>query len=179
MLTLDEIGQSVRNNIQLIIDHVGLPLAVGPITDEDYKILCGGYGELEWDYALSTYGNSAEKYEFSIKLVQQGVIQGIPSGAAICVYGVDDNVFRIHMIERFSKEDELHPLKGKMVLITLMSAFVFCKAVECEAVHIIEPVPELRPYYESFGFRMEKCGYVMSTSADSLENAFLKFARLG
>ncbi len=24
MLTLDEIGQSVRNNIQLIIDHVGL-----------------------------------------------------------------------------------------------------------------------------------------------------------
>ncbi|SQA85974.1 Uncharacterised protein [Citrobacter freundii] len=31
MLTLDEIGQSVRNNIQLVIDHVGLPLAVGPI----------------------------------------------------------------------------------------------------------------------------------------------------
>lgn len=28
MLTLDEIGQSVRNNIQLVIDHVGLPLAV-------------------------------------------------------------------------------------------------------------------------------------------------------
>ncbi|WP_431428698.1 hypothetical protein KP528_25260 [Escherichia coli O111:H8] len=47
MLTLDEIGQSVRNNIQLIIDHVGLPLAVGPLSDDDYKILCGGYGELE------------------------------------------------------------------------------------------------------------------------------------
>lgn len=72
MLTLDEIGQSVRNNIQLIIDHVGLPLAVGPLSDDDYKILCGGYGELEWDYALSTYGNSREKYEFCIKLVQQG-----------------------------------------------------------------------------------------------------------
>lgn len=28
MLTLDEIGQSVRNNIQLIIDHVGLLLLV-------------------------------------------------------------------------------------------------------------------------------------------------------
>ena len=42
MLTLDEIGQSVRNNIQLIIDHVGLPLAVGPLNDDDYKILCAG-----------------------------------------------------------------------------------------------------------------------------------------
>lgn len=76
MLTLDEIGQSVRNNIQLVIDHVGLPLAVGPISDEDYKILCGGYGELEWDYMLGAYGNSDDKYEFCIKLVQQGVVQG-------------------------------------------------------------------------------------------------------
>lgn len=127
MLTLDEIGQSVRNNIQLVIDHVGLPLAVGPISDEDYKILCGGYGELEWDYMLGAYGNSDDKYEFCIKLVQQGVVQGIPSGAAICVYGVEDKIFRIHIVERFSREDESHPLKGRMVLLTLMSAFVFVR----------------------------------------------------
>ena len=177
MLTLDEIGQSVRNNIQLIIDHVGLPLAVGPLSDDDYKILCGGYGELEWDYALSTYGNSREKYEFCIKLVQQGRVQGIPSGAAICVYGVEENIFRIHMIERFSREDESHPLKGRMVLLTLRSAFIFCKAVECKVVHIVEPVPELVQYYESFGFRMEQCGYVMSAVIDELQDIFLKFAQ--
>ena len=177
MLTLDEIGQSVRNNIQLVIDHVGLPLAVGPISDEDYKILCGGSGELEWDYMLGAYGNSDDKYEFCIKLVQQGVVQGIPSGAAICVYGVEDKIFRIHIVERFSREDESHPLKGRMVLLTLMSAFVFCKAVECEVVQIIEPVPELRPFYESFGFCMEKCGYVMSTATDNLQETFLKFAQ--
>ncbi|EGZ3275698.1 hypothetical protein CWH66_004503, partial [Escherichia coli O111:NM] len=153
------------------------PLAVGPLSDDDYKILCGGYGELEWDYALSTYGNSREKYEFCIKLVQQGRVQGIPSGAAICVYGVEENIFRIHMIERFSREDESHPLKGRMVLLTLMSAFIFCKAVECKVVHIVEPVPELVQYYESFGFRMEQCGYVMSAVIDELQDIFLKFAQ--
>lgn len=179
MLTLDEIGQSVRNNIQLVIDHVGLPLAVGPISDEDYKILCGGYGELEWDYAFNTYGNSPDRYEFCIKLVTQGAVQGIPSGASICVYGVEDNVFRIHIIERFSREDESHPLKGRMVLITLMSAFIFCKAVGCEVVHIVEPVTELQYFYSTFGFRMEKCGYIMSASTNSLEETFLKFAQLG
>ncbi|TRP54178.1 hypothetical protein DNP84_23890, partial [Salmonella enterica subsp. enterica serovar Panama] len=61
--------------------------------------------------------------------------------------------------------------------LTLMSAFVFCKAVECEVVHIVEPVPELQPFYESFGFRMEQCGYVMSTATDNLQETFLKFAQ--
>lgn len=54
MLSLEEIGQSVRNNIQLILDNIQLPLAVGPISDDDYRILCGGFGQLEWDYALAT-----------------------------------------------------------------------------------------------------------------------------
>lgn len=102
MLTLEEIGQSVRNNIQLVIDNYGLPLAVGPISDEDYRILSGGFGELEWDYALLEFGNDPDRYEFCIKLVSQGVIQGAPAGAAICVYGIEENVFRIHIIERFS-----------------------------------------------------------------------------
>lgn len=41
MLTIEEIGQSVRNNIQLVLDNYGLPLAVGPISDEDYKVCSG------------------------------------------------------------------------------------------------------------------------------------------
>lgn len=178
MLTLEEIGQSVRNNIQLVIDNFGLPLAVGPISDEDYRILSGGFGELEWDYALLEFGNDPDRYEFCIKLVSQGVIQGAPAGAAICVYGIEEDVFRIHIIERFSRlEEEEHPLKGRMVLITLMSAYLFCMAVGCKQVHIIEPVPELVDYYTSFGFVMEKCGYIMSAPTETLQEAFIKFAQ--
>ncbi|WP_313449549.1 hypothetical protein [Atlantibacter hermannii] len=178
MLTLDEIGQSVRNNIQLVIDNYGLPLAVGPISDDDYKVLCGGFGELEWDYALATYGNSDERYEFCIKLIKQGVVQGIPSGAALCIFGVTDRVFRIHMIENFAREEEEHPLKGRMVLITLMSAYLFCMAVECQSIQIIEPVPELHEFYSGFGFRDLPCGYVMEANLSDIEGTFIKFAQL-
>lgn len=178
MLNLDEIGQSVRNNVQLVIDHVGLPLAVGPISDEDYRVLCGGYGQLEWDYALNTYGNDPDKFEFCIKLVMQGAVQGIPAGAAICIYGIEEKTFHIHIIERFTRDDEEHPLNGRMVLITLMSAYIFCKAVECETVQIVEPVPHLHEFYASFGFVMERCGYIMSNSVSALEDVFIKFAQL-
>lgn len=179
MLTLDEIGQSVRSNTQLVIDHAGLPLVIGPISDEDYRVLCGGYGQLEWDYALNTWGNDPEKFEFCIKLVMQGAVQGIPAGAAICIYRVKEKLFQIHLIERFTRDDEEHPLNGRMVLITLMSTYIFCKAVECEIVHIVEPVPELHEFYASFGFATEGCGYIMSNSVSALENVFTKFAQLG
>lgn len=176
MLTLEEIGQSVRNNIQLVIDNVGLPLAVGAISDDDYRILCGGFGELEWDFALEKYGNDPERYEFCVKVVEQGVTQTVPSGAAICGYGVEDRIFRIHIIERFSRDDEQHPLRGRMVLITLMSAYLFCMAVESDTVYIMEPVPELVGYYTRFGFTMQPCGYVMAASVSSLQETFVNFA---
>ncbi|EOC1340511.1 hypothetical protein [Cronobacter sakazakii] len=175
MLTLEEIGQSVRNNIQLVIDSVDLPLAVGPISDNDYRILTGGFGELQWDWALTEFGNDPDRYEFCIKLVSHGVIQGVPAGAAICVYSDDEKIFRIHIIERFCREEEEHPLKGRMVLITLMSAYLFSMAVECDLVEIIEPVPELVEFYSSFGFTMHQCGYVMSARTSTLEEAFIKF----
>ncbi|ECD9475084.1 TPA: hypothetical protein MNC29_001130 [Citrobacter freundii] len=179
MLTLEEIGQSVRNNIQLILDNVQLPLAVGPISDDDYRILSGGYGQLEWDYALATYGNDPSKFELCIKFVSQGTVQSVPAGAALCLYGIENKAFSIHMIERFTNDEEDHPLNGRMVLITLMSAYMFCKAVECNEIRIVEPVPELVPYYASFGFETDTCGYVMFAETTTIESVFLKFAQLG
>lgn len=178
MLTLEEIGQSVRNNIQLILDNVELPLAVGPISDDDYRILSGGFGQLEWDYALANQGNDPGKFELCIKFVSQGAVHGVPAGAALCVFDIQDHLFNIHMIERFTCDEEDHPLNGRMVLITLMSAYMFCKAVECEHVQIVEPVAELIRYYLSFGFEFNECGSVMAVETTILENAFLRFAQL-
>ncbi|MFS6803162.1 hypothetical protein [Edwardsiella tarda] len=176
-LNLEEIGQSVRNNLQLIIESQGLPLAVGPLTDEDFRILSGGFGELEWDYALTKYGNDPNKFEFCIKLVKQ-VTETVPSGVALCVYGIDDRVFRIHMIERFCRDDESHPLKGRMVALAIMAAFIFCKAVDAIDVFIMEPVAELVDYYHSFGFvEHESCSYVLRASVDDLVSAFEMFAQ--
>ena len=171
MLTIEEIG--------LVLDNFGLPLAVGPISDDDYKVLSGGFGELEWDYVLSTHGNSPERYEFCIKLVNHGALENVPSGAALCIFEVEEHTFSIHMIESFVRDDPEHPLKGRMVLITLMSAYLFCMAVDCPTVRVIEPVPELRDFYESFGFCMLACGFIMEAELSAIEDVFNKFARLG
>ncbi|TDB61648.1 MULTISPECIES: hypothetical protein [Photorhabdus] len=177
MLSLEEIGQSVRNNLQLIIDSQELPLAVGPITDQDFRILFGGFGDLEWEFGLAEYGNDPDRFEFCVKLVNMA-IETVPSGVALCVYGVNDKIFRIHMIENFSKNDKNHPLTGRMVLLTLMSAYLFSVAVEAEGVYIMEPVSELCDYYASFGFTMHECGYIMVSDVNGLQTAFGKFARM-
>jgi hypothetical protein len=178
MLTLEEIGQSVRNNVQLIIDGYGLPLAVGPISDDDYKILAGGFGELEWDCGLSRYGNDPNKYEFCIKIVNHECNAVAPSGAALCIYDDEAKIFLIHLIENFERRDDSHPLKGRMVLITLMSALIFCMAVEGQLVQIVEPVPELLEYYASFGFIASENGKLMHAELSSLYGVFESFSKL-
>lgn len=178
MLTLEEIGQSVRNNIQLIIDSYGLPLAVGPISDDDYKILAGGFGELEWDCGLSMYGNDPDRYEFCIKIVNHDVVASVLSGAALCIYDPLQSSFMIHMIENFERKDQTHPLRGRMTLITLMSAFIFSMAVEGKIVSIVEPVPELLEYYSSFGFLTAENGKIMHAEVSSLHDVFVKFGQL-
>lgn len=178
MLTLEEIGQSVRNNIQLIIDSYGLPLAVGPISDDDYKILAGGFGELEWDFGLSQYGNSPDKYEFCIKLAHQGKEHTPPAGAALCIYDTTSSTFTIHMIENFERNDNSHPLKGRMVSVVLMSAFIFSMAVGGDLVSIPDPVPELLDYYASFGFSLMRDGSMVARR-DELHGAFSRFAEDG
>lgn len=179
MLSLEEIGQSVRNNLQLIIDYQGLPLAVGPITDQDFRILAGGFGALEWDFGLTEYGNHRDRFEFCVKLVSiaNAIVETVPSGVALCVYGVREKIFRIHMIENFARNDKDHPLTGRMVLLTLMAAYLFGVAVEAESVHIMEPVPELHDYYASFGFTMHECGYVMVSDVSGLQEVFERFSR--
>ncbi|NDJ59293.1 hypothetical protein GWD52_20350 [Enterobacteriaceae bacterium 4M9] len=176
MLTLDEIGQVVRNSIQLILDSAKVPLAVGPISSEDFTLLSRGYGELEWDYALTKHCNSDSCYDFCIKLVEQGVVQAIPSGAALCTFDSNENIFKIHMIESFVYDDAGHPLKGKMTAITLMSAFIFSKAVGCTRIQIIEPVRELKSYYAGFGFIEISCGYIMEASLSDIGGIFNNFA---
>ncbi|PWC10691.1 hypothetical protein B4923_16375 [Brenneria roseae subsp. americana] len=174
MLSLEEIGQSVRNNLQLIIDSSGLDLAVGPISDQDYRILCGGFGDLDWNYAICTHGNDPDRFEFCVKLVTDH-IDSVPAGIALCVFGSNDKIFQIHMIESFVRDDEDHPLKGRMVTLTLMAAYIFCMAVEATEVYIVEPDQDLIDYYSTYGFSMHECGYIMKSDVAGLETTFKKF----
>ncbi|MCW7547054.1 hypothetical protein OO184_03600 [Photorhabdus sp. APURE] len=132
--------------MQIIADELKLNLAVGDISDDDYRILSRGYGELNWDECLSRIGNREDKFEFCLKLVECGNVQGPPSELALCTYSIDEESFEIHMIENFYRDDAKHPLNGKMFQLTLMAAY--------------------------YGFNMIKCSYIMEADIDTFETIF-------
>ncbi|AKH62273.1 MULTISPECIES: hypothetical protein [Photorhabdus] len=172
MFNLEQIGHVVRNSMQIIVDELKLNLAVGDISDDDYRILSRGYGEINWDECLSRVGNREDKFEFCLKLVECGNVQGPPSGLALCTYSIDEESFEIHMIENFYRDDAKHPLNGKMFQLTLMAAYMFCKSAQGKYIRIIEPVEEVISYYSSYGFNMMKCGYIMEADIDTFETIF-------
>nr|VXZ91998.1 Uncharacterised protein [Klebsiella pneumoniae] len=51
-LNLEQIASQSISNLQFLLDTLKMPLAVGPISDEDYVILTTGYAQLEWDYGF-------------------------------------------------------------------------------------------------------------------------------
>jgi len=140
------------NNLQMLLDNLNLPLAVGPINDEDYQVLISGYSELEWEHGFSCYGNRGDKFEFCVKLLS-GPLKNLPAGAALCTYDQTNSVLEIHFIESFVKDKLDHPLYGRMFLVTLWAAYLFGTAAGCDEVKINEPINEkVVQHYKKFGF---------------------------
>lgn len=178
MLTLNDIGTITRNNVQLILDQLSINLAVGDINDDDYRILCGGFGELNWDEFISSIGNHEDRFEFCIKIktVEGGVATGVPAGIALCLYSISENSFDIYAVENFCRNKPDHPLHGKMIQLTLMAAYLFSTAVKCATIRIIEPVQELLDFYAQYGFNLLPCNYIMQADVHMFSDIISKMA---
>lgn len=173
VLRLEHIAQLTYTTLQTYMDERGIDLAVGPLSDEDSNALCRAYGDLNWEYYLSTVGNDPDCFSLCIKFVKSKdnrVAENSPSGASLSLYTDTSKTFDIHIIENFVRDSENHPLRRKMVLYTLYAAVIFMRQVDGEIVRIIEPVPEYREYYSTFGFQPTDCDYVMSCSYEELLN---------
>lgn len=169
-MNLEQIGSSVLANLQLLIDSAGIPLAVGAITDEDYQWLSSQFVELNWDFAFAEFGNHDNKFEMTVKLISSE--SGIPAGAAICTYNTEAKSFDIQFVESFVRHVPDHPLHGKMLKITLIAAYLFCSAVECSTVNVIEPdTQDLMNLYSSFGFRGDDT--LMTASIAEIEHVIM------
>lgn len=181
MFNLNDIGTITRNNVQLILDKLGMNLAVGDINDNDYRILCGGFGELNWDGFINSIGNHKDRFEFCIKVktVEDSAPTGVPAGLALCLYSITENSFDIHAVENFCRDDPGHPLTGKMIQITLMAAYIFSIAVKCATIRIIEPVQELLDFYASYGFNLLPCNSIMQADISIFSNVINKIAEIG
>ncbi len=168
-MNLEQIGSSVLANLQLVIESAGLPLAVGPINEQDYQWLSSQFAELNWDFAFSQFGNLPNKFELTVKVVSQE--NGLPAGAAVCIYNTDGDSFDIQFIESFVRHLPEHPLHGNMIKLTLMSAYLFCSMVDCSTINVIEPdSQELMNLYGSFGFKGD--GTLMTASIETIESVF-------
>ncbi|GDD91517.1 hypothetical protein HmCmsJML293_01305 [Escherichia coli] len=151
-LNYEQIASLTISNLQMLLDNLKIPLAVGPINQEDYIILTSGYSELEWGNGFCTYGNREEKFEFCIKLLA-GPLKHIPAGAALCSYDEATRAIEIHFVESFVRNDREHPLYGQMFTITLWAVYLFGSAVGCDEIRIHDAVNQkVVEHYKKYGF---------------------------
>lgn len=172
MLSLEEVAQQTYNTLQAYMDHREIDLAVGPLSFNDTSSLIRAYGELNWEYYVTSVGNDPDCFSLCIKLItskEHKLVDDYPAGVALCTYHHGSSRFDIHAVENFVKDSEDHPLRRKMILYTLYAAVIFMKQVDGTEVRIIEPVEEKIDYYRTFGFEMsDSCSYVMTCSLDRL-----------
>lgn len=149
---LDQIATLTISNLQMLLDSLKMPLAVGPINEEDYRILSSGFSELEWCHGFSQYGNRDDKFEFCLKILG-GPLKHIPAGAALCTFDIESETMEIHFVESFVKEEKSHPLYGQMFMITLWAVYLFGKAVDCQTVRIHDALNQkVVDHYKKYGF---------------------------
>lgn len=152
-MNYEQIVALTMSNLQMVLDNLELPLAVGPINRQDYELLITGYADLEWSNGFCTHGNKDEKFEFCLKLLPISLGQ-IPAGAVLCTYDEPTKTIKIHFVESFVRGNKEHPLNGQMFIVTLWAVYLFGTALlECENIQIPDVINQkVMEYYKRYGF---------------------------
>ncbi|MFS1424715.1 hypothetical protein [Shewanella sp. 10N.286.48.B5] len=174
-MNFTQVKVAAINSIQWFFDDQKLDLMVGEVSDDDYKILCGGYGDLEWPWALSDIGNAENSISFCFKITGGK----IPDGIAMGLFDTENETLSIYMIESFVRQNNTHPLSGRMVYFTLVSSLLFLEAFDGKTLHFVDPLnQDLEGYYKSFGFS-EPYSYdgenIQSISIDDLRKSITDY----
>lgn len=139
---LEEIRNDVVSFVQELVRKAELPLEV---TRIECRIDVPKSAELEWDWALG-YLNNPAHFDLAIGVKVNNDVDGM----AVGIYCDEHKILEVQAIESFVRLDEVHPLKGKMVLLTIIAATYFVLLVEGRGVHVIAPDVDLVSYYEKF-----------------------------
>lgn len=171
----NQVKTAAINSIQWFFDDQKLGLMVGEITDDDYRILCGGFGDLEWPWALDSFGNEDHCISFCFKITGGHV----PDGIAMGLYDVENGKLSIHMIENFVRHKVEHPLQGRMIYFTLVSAYLFLEAFEGKTLDFVDALnQELENEYQKYGFsapyQVKQC-MVQTITIDGLKASIAEF----
>lgn len=167
-MKFEQIVSSTICDLQVLIEGIDVPLAVGPISDENFTILSKGYGLINWDYIITERYSAYESFDFCFKLKKVSVNSNILLGAFISSYKMNDEILEIYGIENFSNEE---PMKGKMFLYSLFVFFIFMKKIDGKYIRLVDVDVNndtLRNYYKRFGF-IEENQEDLIISLDKLE----------
>jgi len=175
-IDLEKVRDDVISFMKDFIEESGLPLKVSRIDDGIYRqIQQLKTSEIEWDWAIQ-FLNKKQHFDLAIGIQLNDSVDGI----AIGIYQQDSEILEIQAVESFVRFDEDHPLRGRMVELTVIAATYFVTLVEGKGVHIIDPLDaRLVTHYEMFGFTVdstydESCVKRMVSELDDLIDRFAK-----
>ena len=166
-MKFSQIKHTTVSALQGIIDAVELPVAVGKISDDDYAVLSRGYGVLNWDVAITSLSSYESCIDIVFKLLPA---QHMVDAAVLGVYSADDETIELHYIESFVRRVNEHPLRKRVMLLTIIFSYLLLMALDGKKVALIDPFNETIQYYELFGFEIveDARGLRMEATAERL-----------
>jgi len=150
---LEVVRERVIEFMNEFLAQSGIPLEVSRVDDRAYRNLQKHQGsEIEWDFAVS-FLNEEEHFDLAIGIKLDDNIDGV----AVGIYREESRILEVQAVESFIRYDEHHPLRGRMVALTVIAAAYFASLIEgAEGVHFLDPLNDtLIKYYERFGFSLD------------------------
>lgn len=167
-MNADQIKSAVLNAIQTVTDDMGMGLGVGPLNQQDWNYLSGGYGLLNWDMGLTTYGNEEWSFDVALKLAPAMVTL---DAAILGVYRLETDTLEMHLVESFVRTNVQHSLKGRVFAMMIIASYLYIAAAGGTYVRLMDVEPELIDYYSMFGFKTD--GSDMVQTVEELAESFI------
>ncbi|MFQ2671493.1 MULTISPECIES: hypothetical protein [Aeromonas] len=164
----DQIKSAVLNAIQTVTDEMGMGLGVGPLNQQDWNYLSGGYGLLNWEMGLTKYGNEEWSFDVALKLAPN---MSTLDAAILGVYRLETDTLEMHLVESFVRTSVQHSLKGHVFAMMIIASYLYIAAADGTYVRLMDVEPELMDYYRIFGFRTD--GPDMVQTVEELAESFI------
>lgn len=113
------------------------------------------YEKWDWSAWAPKYRSVPARFELSLRSEPNNVLCGL-------AYGVPHkkrNYLKVKVLEGNPAKD--HPMKGVVLQAILECAVIYAKLLKCPVLRIQDPMPELVPVYEDFGFVSTRKGEVV------------------
>ena len=168
-MTIEEIRDDVVNFLQELVSEANLPLEICRINENIAPPLSA---DLHWDWALD-FLNDDHHFDLAIGIKLNDEVDGL----AIGLYCTERKVLELQAIESFVRLNEIHPLKGRMILLTIIAATYFVLQIKGNGVDVLQPDAALIEYYKSFSLSQavkDNGDVFMTATVDTLSDALSK-----